>query len=402
LTDPAITKHGDYTGFIKRYRGIRGRTIELAKPLSPEDCQLQSMPDASPTKWHLAHGSWFFETFVLTPHVPGYVEFDAAFSVLFNSYYVGVGERYVRAERGMLSRPSLDRVYEYRAHVDAALETLLAQHNLEDNVFDLVELGLQHEQQHQELILMDILHAFSRNPAGSVYGDYRLPEATDSNAAKWLACPGGVHMIGHEGTGFSFDNEHGRHRVWIEPFEIANQLVSADTYLAFIRDGGYQRPELWLSDGYAEAERQNWSGPLYWRETAQGWDRYSLDGWQPLNPDEPVIHISHYEADAFARWSDARLPTEPEWEVAATLLPLGNIDDSAWQWTASAYLPYPGFQTSSGAVGEYNGKFMANQMVLRGGSFATPRDHVRTSYRNFFPPAARWMFSGIRLARSAG
>ncbi len=400
MSNPASTNHDANSDLIERYHDIRGATMQLAEPLSPEDCQLQSMPDASPTKWHLAHGSWFFETFVLKPHLPGYTVFDTAFAVLFNSYYVGIGERHVRAERGMLSRPSLDAVYAYRAHVDAAVERLLSSHETAENVLALVELGLQHEQQHQELILMDILHAFSFNPSGPVYGNNPLPVTTDDTVSRWQACPGGLYMIGHEGTGFSFDNEYGRHRVWLDPFEIANHLANALAYLTFIADGGYQRPELWLSDGWAEVERQGWHGPLYWRKTRHEWERYSLDGWKPLHPQEPVMHISHYEADAFARWSGARLPTEAEWEVAASHLPLSQVNGVAWQWTASAYLPYPGFKPASGAVGEYNGKFMANQMVLRGGSFATPPGHVRISYRNFFPPAVRWMFSGIRLAQN--
>jgi ergothioneine biosynthesis protein EgtB len=402
LTHLAIGAVVGGLAMMERYKTVRAITLDRVAPLSSEDCQLQSMPDASPAKWHLAHTSWFFETFLLTPHLPGYAVFNQAFSVLFNSYYVGVGDRHIRSERGMLSRPSVQEIYDYRVHVDTAMNVLLSSDHLPTDSLTLVELGLQHEQQHQELILMDILHAFSRNPAGPVYNEHQQWPMMCEPTTRWLACPGGLYLIGHEGSGFSFDNEHNRHRVWIDPFEIDNQLVRASEYLAFINDAGYQRPELWLSEGWEAVGTLNLTAPLYWQETQQGWMRYGLNGWKPLQPGEAVMHVSHYEADAFARWSGARLPTEAEWEIAASQLALKHIDDTAWQWTASAYLPYPGFHPSAGAVGEYNGKFMANQMVLRGGSFATPRGHARLSYRNFFPPAARWMFSGIRLARNLG
>ncbi len=358
------------------------------------------MPDASPVKWHLAHSSWFFETFLLAPYLKDYTIFDPEFTVLFNSYYVGVGERHLRAGRGMLSQPSLDRVLDYRKYVDAAMEKLLSARPVDAEIRKLTELGLHHEQQHQELILMDILHAFSCNPVGPVYdGDF--PAITKSDAPiTWHECPAGLYMIGHDGDGFSFDNEHNRHRLWVEPFAIADRLVRVGEYLNFIGDGGYERPELWLSDGWAMAQSESWSAPLYWKDTPQGWMQFGLRGWQAIDLDEPVMHISHYEADAYARWADARLPTEAEWEIAASQHALHQSDDTAWQWTGSAYLPYPGFTIAKGAVGEYNGKFMANQMVLRGGSFATPSSHKRISYRNFFPPHTRWMFSGIRLARS--
>jgi ergothioneine biosynthesis protein EgtB len=384
---------------LARYRDVRGATLALAAPLSAEDCQLQSMPDASPTKWHLAHTSWFFETFLLNPHLPGYRNFDPAYAVLFNSYYVGVGDRHPRPQRGLISRPTVEEVNAYRAHVDAGIEALLT-NTVPASVIALIELGLHHEQQHQELVLMDIQHAFSCNPNEPVYAE-GFQTAAAVTERQWLPCPGGLYMIGHEGDGFSFDNEHTRHRVWLEPFEITDQLVTAGEYLAFVEDGGYRRPELWLSDGWAAVETLGWTAPLYWRDGPDGLTRFSLEGRQPLDPSEPVLHVSHYEADAFARWSGARLPTEAEWEVATTQLTLSQVDDVAWQWTGSAYLPHPGFTIAEGAVGEYNGKFMANQMVLKGGSLATPVGHSRPSYRNFFPPEARWSFSGIRLARNA-
>jgi ergothioneine biosynthesis protein EgtB len=381
---------------LARYRTIRTHTETLAAPLSPEDCQLQSMPDASPVKWHLAHGSWFFETFLLAPRLAAYRIFDPAFAVLFNSYYVGVGERHPRAERGLVSRPALDEVLAYRLHVDAAMARVIPL--LDDEGLALLELGLQHEQQHQELILMDIQHALSRNPADPAYDRaWRVP--IDRGPADWRDVPGGLHSIGHSGEGFAFDNEGAAHRVFLEPFAVRTTLVTNGEYAAFIEDGGYRRPELWLSDGWAEVERQGWAAPLYWRAEEKGWSRFSLAGRAPLVPDEPVLHLSYYEAEAFARWAGARLPTEAEWEVAARLGLLRQQADAGWQWTGSAYLPYPGFRTAEGAVGEYNGKFMINQMVLRGGCVATPPGHARATYRNFFPPASRWMFSGLRLVR---
>jgi ergothioneine biosynthesis protein EgtB len=354
------------------------------------------MPDASPTKWHLAHSSWFFETFVLTPHLPGYAQFDPAYVVLFNSYYVGVGDRHPRPQRGLLSRPSLDEVIAYRRHVDGAMNQLFGE-GASAAWEQLVELGLQHEQQHQELILMDIKHALSCNPLEPAYGAdvERFAVVADMD---WHSYPAGLSMIGDKGEGFAFDNETPRHRLWLDNFEIADRLVTAGEYRAFIEDGGYRRPELWLSDGWATAEREGWDAPLYWRRNDPGWTRFSLGGRREVIDDEPVLHVSYYEADAFARWAGRRLPTEAEWEVAAETGGLRQQDDCAWQWTASAYAPYPGFRPAEGAVGEYNGKFMVNQMVLRGGSFATPPDHRRISYRNFFPPEARWMFAGIRLA----
>lgn len=391
----AAAHSGDAIG--QHYRQVRAATEALAAPLSPEDCQLQSMPDASPTKWHLAHTSWFFETFLLKPQLIDYRPFDPSYAVLFNSYYVAVGARHPRPERGLLSRPKLEEIWAYRRHVDAAIERLLAQPSRPWT--GLLELGLHHEQQHQELILMDIQHAFSRNPTAP---RYPLPEPAAvrrSGPIEWFACPGGLHLIGHDGDGFAFDNESPRHRQWLEPFEIADRLVSAGEFREFIEDHGYRRAELWLSDGWAMREAEGWEAPLYWSFEGGSWSRYALGGSKPIEPDEALLHISYYEADAYARWAGCRLPTESEWEVAARLLPLHQLFGVAWQWTASPYVPYPGFAPAAGAVGEYNGKFMVNQMVLRGGSMATPPGHSRSTYRNFFPPHSRWAYSGLRMAR---
>ena len=382
---------------IARFRAVRAATSRLTADLSPEDCQVQSMPDASPAKWHLAHTTWFFETFLLAPLLAGYCSPDPAYAVLFNSYYVSLGNRHPRPQRGLLSRPSLGAIMAYRAHVDAAMADLLT--TVPEPLWrDLVALGLQHEQQHQELILMDIQHAFSANPMEPAHGWPLAP--SDAVIRQWIALPGGLHSIGDNGAGFAFDNERPRHRVWLEPFEIARGLVTCGDYAKFIADGGYSRPELWLSDGWAAVASQNWQSPLYWRAEVGGWSRFSLQGRQPVRDADPVLHVSYYEADAFARWAGARLPTEAEWEVATVQGALQQVDDAGWQWTASDYAAFPGFVAEAGAVGEYNGKFMVNQQVLRGGSLATPAGHTRPTYRNFFPPAARWPFTAIRLARN--
>ncbi len=380
------------------YQSVRAASEAIAAPLSPEDAQVQSMPDVSPAKWHLAHTAWFFETFLLIPHLPGYRVFDPAFTTLFNSYYVGVGERHPRAERGLLSRPSLNEVRAYRAHVDAGMSRLIAE--VPQTVWgDLVTLGLNHEQQHQELMLMDMQHVLSCNPLQPVYADGAGGLGACGDLG-WVDLSGGLHEIGHEGGDFAFDNEGPRHRIWIEPFGIADRLVSAGEYIAFIEDEGYARPDLWLSDGWATVEAQGWTAPLYWRREEAGWTRFTLGGRVKVNPDQPVLHVSYYEADAYARWAGARLPSEAEWEVAAAHPQLRQLHDSGWQWTASPYVAYPGFAPAEGAVGEYNGKFMINQMVLRGGAWGTPQGHSRATYRNFYPPSARWQFGAIRLARA--
>jgi ergothioneine biosynthesis protein EgtB len=382
------------------FREIRAASEALAALLSAEDCQVQSMPDASPVKWHLAHTSWFFETFLLKPLLPGYEPFDPDYAMVFNSYYVGVGERYPRAQRGLLTRPSIATAHEYRQHIDAGVLRLTAQIP-EDLWHDLLELGLNHEQQHQELILMDIQHAFSANPLNPAY--HPDAAAAKSHApgdgAAWIDGPAGLHELGHEGQGFAFDNELPRHRVWLEPFQIARRPVTNGEYLCFIEGGGYQCPELWLADGWATVEAEGWRAPLYWQTEGNAWTRFSLEGRGPIDPAAALLHVSYYEADAFARWAGYRLPTEAEWEVAAGQGGLCDVSDQAWQWTASPYVAYPGFIRAKDAVGEYNGKFMVNQFVLRGGSCATPPGHARLSYRNFFPPSARWAFTGIRLAR---
>jgi ergothioneine biosynthesis protein EgtB len=428
----------------QRYRDVRRATEDLCRPLSAEDCGVQSMPDASPAKWHLAHTSWFFETFVLSGR-PWYRPFHPAFGYLFNSYYNGVGDRHERPRRGMLSRPSLDDVRAYRRHVDEAMLRLLDHGRGDDGgaggaAAERIVLGLHHEQQHQELILTDIKHAFWCNPLRPAYrsdGDGLAPPPPAVAAPlAWTAWQGGVVEIGHapatSGAGpssFAFDNEGPRHRVHLQPFLLASRPVTAGELMAFIDDGGYARAELWLSDGWDAVRAGGWTAPLYWEARGgDGWWALTLDGMRPVRPDDPVCHVSYYEADAYARWAGARLPTEAEWETAAAPLPVdGHLLESGllhpraaaaapataaggapaqlfgdvWEWTQSPYTPYPGFRPAAGALGEYNGKFMCNQLVLRGGSCATPRSHIRASYRNFFAPSARWQFSGVRLARDA-
>jgi ergothioneine biosynthesis protein EgtB len=388
------------SALLERYRGVRAATEALTAPLSPEDAQVQSMPEASPAKWHLGHTTWFFETFLLVPGLPGYQPFDAAFGYLFNSYYVAVGPRHARPARGLLTRPSLDRVMAYRAQVNAAMARLIEAGGADEA---LVALGLNHEQQHQELILMDILHAFSCNPLEPAYRLELTYAPPTPSSLDWIAFDGGLRQIGHGGEGFAFDNERPRHRVWLEPFWLANRLVTEGEYAEFIADDGYRRPELWLSDGWDAVQENSWEAPLYWSDDDGAWSVFTLAGRRPVRADEPVRHVSFYESDAYARWAGARLPTEAEWEVAAesASADLRELSSVAWQWTASAYLPYPGFNPAEGAVGEYNGKFMSGQMVLRGGAAETPGGHSRISYRNFFPPAARWAFSGLRLAKDA-
>ncbi|ALM83015.1 ergothioneine biosynthesis protein EgtB [Bordetella sp. N] len=402
------------------YESVRAHSLALAEPLSPEDQCVQSMPDASPTKWHLAHTTWFFETLVLREHDPEYGVFDPHFAYLFNSYYEALGPRHARPERGMLSRPTHDQVLAYRQYVDQAMVALIddAAPDVLAALSHMLELGLHHEQQHQELLLTDILHAFSRNP---LLPAYRPPNVTieAGNAAndamppmEWLRHPGGMVEVGHanQSTAFAFDNERPRHAVHVHPYIIANRLVTCGEYARFIEDGGYDRPEFWLSDGWATVRAQEWRAPAYWLLDAdprlrarglEGTHVFGLGGLLPMDPQEPVAQLSLYEAAAYAAWADARLPTEFEWEVASSLPGFTQADGHVWQWTRSSYDPYPGFRPLSGAAAEYNGKFMVGQLVLRGGSIATPPGHTRTTYRNFFPPAARWQFSGLRLARDA-
>ena len=393
---------GGFETLIERYRAVRQTSEGLAAPLSAEDQQTQSMPDASPVKWHLAHTTWFFETFVLVPYLPGYRLFDASFGYLFNSYYEAMGERHPRPARGLLTRPSVSEVLRFRAHVDAAMERLMA-HRLARAARDLVVLGLAHEQQHQELILMDVLHLFSQSPLKPAYAPDGPEPAVCDEPAEWIAFKGGLAEIGAGRDGFAFDNETPRHQVFLAPFRIATRLVTNGEWLAFMADGGYRRSEFWLSDGWALVKSEGWNAPLYWEDCGDTWRTLTLSGPRDIDPDAPVCHVSFHEAAAFAAWTGKRLPTEAEWEHAVETRgeALRQVSGETWQWTASAYRPYPGFAPAAGAVGEYNAKFMVGQMVLRGGACVTPKGHSRSTYRNFFYPHQKWMFAGVRLAEDA-
>lgn len=412
---------------LDQYRDTRRFTEQLSAPLEIEDYVIQSMPDVSPTKWHLGHTSWFFETNILVPNSPEYRPFNPQYPYLFNSYYVSLGPQYARLDRGLLSRPTVKQVYDYRLHMDEHIEELfenLSGDRLEE-LLTILEIGIHHERQHQELMLTDIKHVFSVNPLNPVYNMDRATGHKDASIPelRWISYPEGVYQIGHDGKGFAYDNELERHRVFLNSFQLASRLVTNREFLEFIADGGYEKPLLWLSDGWNTVQSQRWNAPLYWEKRDRQWWIMTLSGLKELDELEPVCHVSYYEADAFSRWRGDRLATESEWEVAARDLPIdGNFVESGnlhpvilenarldelpsqmfgdvWEWTQSHYSPYPGFRPLSGALGEYNGKFMANQFVLRGGSCATSQTHIRPTYRNFFQADARWQFSGIRLAR---
>ncbi|MBI4276154.1 MAG: ergothioneine biosynthesis protein EgtB [Rhizobiales bacterium] len=385
---------------LHAFYAVRAETEALAARLTLEDQVVQSMPDASPIKWHRAHVTWFFEQFLLHPMAKGYKSFDTRFDFLFNSYYVALGPRHARPQRGLVTRPNGEDILAYREHVDSAVAALIegADDKKLAKVLPVVEIGLHHEQQHQELILTDILHAFAQNPTDPIYdADWTWPRAS-SGKSDFAELAAGIHPIGHEDGSFCFDNELPVHRVLLRPVRIARQLVTNGEWLAFMQDGGYTTPSLWLSDGWAQVEAEGWRAPGHWRDIDGEWSSFTLAGTKPVERVVPVCHISYYEADAFARWSGKYLPTEEEWEVAARAGHFADAFGMVWQWTRSAYSPYPGYRAAPGALGEYNGKFMVNQMVLRGSSFATPAGHARSSYRNFFYPPARWQFTGLRLA----
>ena len=381
-----------------RYQTVRAASLSLAEPLSDEDCSAQSMPDASPIKWHLAHTTWFFETFILERMERGFKPFHAAFRVLFNSYYNGVGEKHPRPQRGLLTRPSMAEVRAYRANVDESMAVLISA-GISPELANLITLGLQHEQQHQELMLTDVKHLLAQNPLMPAYHAASAPDAEPAGPLAWIGFDAGLADIGYGGDGFCFDNELPRHRAYVAPFELSSRLVTNGEFLAFVEAGGYRDPAVWLAEGWDWINAQRLSAPIYWQLRDGRWHEFTLHGLAPLDLRAPAAHLSMFEADAYARWAGARLPTEAEWEVASADERLRQLFGHCWQWTSSSYAPYPGYRPVEGALGEYNGKFMVNQYVLRGSSQATPSGHSRASYRNFFPATARWQFTGIRLAR---
>jgi len=408
---------------LSRYKAVRNFSLEICKPLITEDFVIQSMPDVSPTKWHLSHTSWFFETFVLKEASGNYKSLHPRYAYLFNSYYIQAGDRFERPKRGLLSRPSVEEVFQYRDYIDQKMISFFESSNEETfkKLSQVVEIGLHHEQQHQELMLTDIKHVFSINPLHPVYVEKEDKNIERIPSVKWISFEEGIYKIGNNGKEFSYDNETPQHNEYVESFSLASRLITNGEYIKFVEDGGYDRAELWLSDGAAAVAKERWIAPLYWEKIDGDWWNFKLTGFKKVNLNEPVCHVSFYEADAFARWAGARLPTEAEWEAAVSDLdingnfvenknfhPVPVLEESngpeqmygnVWEWTRSSYSPYPGYKTLPGALGEYNGKFMSNQMVLRGGSCATSKTHIRKTYRNFFPPNARWQFMGIRLAK---
>jgi ergothioneine biosynthesis protein EgtB len=420
IINPTMRSERANSSWLEAFSSVRRSTEDLCAPLSAEDCVVQSMPDASPAKWHLAHTTWFFETFILESERAEYSAHDPHYRVLFNSYYNTVGTQHPRPQRGLLSRPTLDEVMVYRRAINDQIADWLAG-DPEPHALAVLEVGLQHEQQHQELLLMDIKHLFSCNPLGPAYHAGKNPPPGTAETVRWVAFEGGLQQIGHRGAGYAFDNETPAHRVYVAPYQLAERPVSNAEFLAFIDDNGYERPELWLADGWTTLHEQSWNAPAYWYRDEEQWYEHSLSGPRPIDLHAPVCHVSYYEADAYARWAGARLPIEAEWEIATQQIAIdGNLLDcgwlhpvagreansgprqmfgDVWEWTASAYAPYPGYQPPVGALGEYNGQFMCNQMVLRGGCCVTPANHIRATYRNFFYPHNRWQFGGIRLAK---
>lgn len=422
---PLASMHLSKHDFVERYQTVRRFTEQLCEPLVAEDYVIQSMPDVSPTKWHLAHVTWFWETFLLAPALAGYTSFHPEYAYLFNSYYNSLGKRHARSMRGLISRPTVEETYLYRRYVDQRVLDLLDRADEREfaKLASIITIGLNHEQQHQELMVTDIKHVLSCNPLHPIYLERKQAPSADITSMEWMSYPESIAWIGHEGDEFCFDNEEPRHQQFIQAFQLASRLVTNGEYLEFLRDGGYSNPLLWLSDGWYTVQQEGWEAPLYWEKRDDRWWNMTLYGFCEVDPAEPVCHVSYYEADAYARWVQARLATEAEWEFASHDVPIeGNFVEESlyhptalnsnvagekltqmygdvWEWTQSAYLPYPGFKPARGAVGEYNGKFMCNQFVLRGGSCATSHAHIRPSYRNFFPPHARWQFMGIRLAR---